>query len=77
MKHTVHFSHEFEAGPSGPARAYFDIRRGASKVATVCLHPRRDMSLLTAQAIAYALDEAWLAGAAAKARDLRDALGVR
>lgn len=72
--HTHLFSHEFEAGPSGPARSYWDIRRGTRTLGTVCLGPRENFALLQAQSICHMLDEAHAAGRSDKAREIRAAL---
>lgn len=74
---TAVFSHEFDAGSSGPARSYWDIRRGNKSFGGVCLLPRRNMSISTAEQICQLLDIAYAAGSKDKAREMRDVLGCK
>jgi hypothetical protein len=76
--HTATFSHEYDAGPSGPARSYWDIRRGQSDVVTLCLHHRHTGCHpdVHANAVCAALDAAFRAGRRSKAAEIRDALGI-
>lgn len=75
--HTHLFSHEFEAGPSGPARSYWDIRHGTRTLGTVCLGPREHFALLQAQSICHMLDAAFAAGRSDKATEIARALEIR
>jgi len=77
MTHTHLFTHEFEEGPSGPARSYWEIRRGTRTLGTVCLGPRSAFALLHVQSICHMLDGAYQAGRVAKATEVREVLGVR
>lgn len=73
--HTPLFSHEFDEGPSGPARSYWDIRRGTRTLGSICLHHRREVDPgLTAQSICHMLDAAFAAGRSDKAGEIRAAL---
>lgn len=72
-RYTYEFSHEFEEGPSGPARSYWIINGPgmASHGSPVCLHHRRhDNAPLTMQGIAIALDKAFEEGERQRARDI-------
>ena len=62
----ANFSHEFEAGPSGPARSYWDVTAPSGKsLGTLCLHHRDDRdAALTASDIART---SWLQPNCAKA----------
>ncbi len=75
-RHTAHFSHEFDDGPSGPARSYWDIRRDGRTVLTVCLHPRKDMSITTAETVARAFDECFIDGRTDKINQIQRVLGI-
>lgn len=73
------FSHEFEDGPAGPARSYWNLQsQSGATVGTVCLHHRSSGSnpKLQAQSIALMLDQAFAAGRAEKAQEIRKALGI-
>lgn len=76
---TYEFSHEFEEGPSGPARSYWIVRGPgmASALPPVCLHHRRDLNgPLAMQQLCYALDKAFDEGAKAKAAEVRRVIGA-
>lgn len=74
----VKFSHEFEDGPSGPARSYWDFETvNHMKLSTICLHPRAVNSELTASSIANMLERAYEMGRASKQDEIRSALGVQ
>ena len=76
--HTPLFSHEFNEGPSGPARSYWDIRRGTRTLGSICLHHRREVDpVLTAQSICHMLDAAFAAGRSDKATEIARALEIR
>lgn len=68
------FSHEFEDGPSGPARSYW-IPTGpgmASYGPPVCLHHRDHMNAsIQMEAITHMLNTAYRAGRQAMADDLK------
>ncbi len=77
-RYTYEFSHEFEAGPSGPARSYWIINGpGMSTHSTpVCLPHRRDENgPLTMQGLCIALDKAFEEGEKQRARDIKRLLG--
>jgi hypothetical protein len=75
------FSHEFEEGPSGPARSYWDIKFGTddsnSNVTCIALH-HRDAGSPEHQAwsICWALNSAFERGRKAKAAEIRLALAI-
>ncbi len=75
IKHVPALSHEFEAGPSGPARAYWNITRNGHTVMTACVHPGKDGEA-AANAICWALDATFHDGRKDKARELRKSLGI-
>lgn len=77
-KHEVSFSHEFEDGPSGPARSYWDITRNGGKVLTVRLHHRSVAQHVEtdAERIAWALDHAFEEGRKDKAAEVRRVIGA-
>ena len=75
---TYEFSHEFEEGPSGPARSYWIINGPgmASAASPICLHHRRDLNgPLAMQQLCYALDKAFESGEAQRAKDIKRLLG--
>ncbi|WLJ71101.1 hypothetical protein [Sphingomonas phage Carli] len=76
-RYTYEFSHEFDAGPSGPARSYWNLKGpGMSQSTSVCLHHRRDANgPLAMQSLCYALDNAFEAGEAQRAKDISQLLG--
>ena len=77
------FSHEFEAGPSGPARSYWDIKFGVpgiywAAVGTIQLHHReQNQADLYANSFCHMLGEARKAGALDKGKEIRRVLGVK
>lgn len=80
-KYTATLSHQIEAGPSGPARSYWDIRSHTSpdtrglKLGTVCLHHHDDMPAEGATSeICYMLQRAFDAGRMFQAATVREAL---
>jgi hypothetical protein len=78
-QYTARFSHEFDDGPSGPARSYWDLRdpRGVG-IGTVCLHPRGRNAdpELTTSSIARMLSLAHERGRAEKEAEIRKVLGL-
>lgn len=76
--YTAKFSHEFEDGPSGPARSYWDISAAGKRLGCVCLHPRDPQAnpQLTIDAILNLLDQAHQRGRAEKSAEIRAALDL-
>lgn len=79
--HSVEFSHEFEAGPSGPARSYWNVKygpdQGAATVGMICLHHRSMMDAESqATSIAFQLDQAVQRGRREAQADFRRAIGL-
>ena len=77
-RYTVHFSHEFGEGPSGPARSYWTIRdAGHVNIGTVCLHHRDAINAeLQMNNIAQLLDDAFQAGEKEMQRKFQRAIGL-
>lgn len=80
-QYTHTFSHEFEAGSSGPARSYWLIHGpgAASHGTPVCLH-HRDENIqpeLTMQNLCQMVNVAFDAGRGDKAQEIRAVLGMR
>lgn len=77
--YTFKFSHEFEDGPSGPARSYWVIDGPGmrSHGTPICLHPRRSDAgpERTMQSLCYALERAHVEGQMAKAAEVRRVIG--
>jgi hypothetical protein len=80
---TAEISHEFAAGPSGPARSYWGVYRidGDSRVmvGTVQQPPTAgavDWGHLDIQMLCHMLDEAFERGRADQQMTIRKALGV-
>jgi hypothetical protein len=74
----VTFSHEFEAGPSGPARSYWKVTTpGGKDIGLLCLHRRGEGDpSLVASTVEHMLLTAHQAGEKAKAREIQKALGL-
>lgn len=79
-QYSYKFSHEFDEGPSGPARSYWRINGpGAARYAPlVCLRPNIDARAeIQIQDICYMLNSAYEEGQESKAREVRAVLGIR
>lgn len=80
-RHSAELSHEIPAGPSGPARSYWDFTAPSDgdskgvKLGTICLHHSADTDAsLTANSICWMLDKALEAGRVKQAATIRSAL---
>lgn len=71
------FSHEFEDGPSGPARSYWDFTYGPIPLGTIALHPRVNNGERAAHSILHLLELAFERGHAAKLSEIQKLLGIR
>jgi hypothetical protein len=79
-QYTAKFSHEFDEGPSGPRRSYWDVLSpSGAVVVTLCLHHRDDRCDVqsTAEHVCIALMGAFGAGELHKAQQVRFVLGVK